>query len=79
MAQQLHHGPYEMVVIVNIASMKFLPFMNMAMWRPAARMTVRSLVRNHAGKRACAGMRHRAGWRRSISDFGGYRALPERP
>jgi hypothetical protein len=44
MAQQLHHGLYGMVVIVNIATMKFLPIMNLAMRRPAAQDGTRSLM-----------------------------------
>jgi hypothetical protein len=50
MAQQLHHSPYEMVVIVPIAIMKFLPIMKTGMRAPAARETRRSLMRKGAGK-----------------------------
>ena len=57
MAQQLHHSLYEMVVIAHIGSMKFLPIMKTGVRRPAARATVRSLMRNRAGKAPCVGAR----------------------
>ncbi|MFK4498745.1 hypothetical protein ABIF86_003036 [Bradyrhizobium japonicum] len=78
MAQQLHRSLYEMVVIARIGSMKFLPIMNIGMRPPAARVTVRSLMRNRAGKATCGGERQRVCWRRSILDFGGHRAWRER-
>jgi hypothetical protein len=78
MAQQLHRSLYEMVVIARIGSMKFLPIMNIGMRPPAARVTVRSLMRNRAGKATCVGARQRVCWRRSILDFGGHRAWRER-
>ncbi|MGD5648107.1 hypothetical protein QUS91_22520, partial [Xanthomonas citri pv. citri] len=69
---------YEMVVIARIGSMKFLPIMNIAMRRPAARVTVRSHVRNRADEPTCIGARQHGCWRRSISDFGGERVWQER-
>jgi hypothetical protein len=63
-----------MVVIVNIAIIKFLPIMNIAMRQPAARDSVRSLMRNRASKLPRGGGCQRPCWRRSISDFGGHRA-----
>jgi hypothetical protein len=68
-----------MVVIVNIGIIKFLPIMNMAMRQPAARDSVRSLMRNCAGKSPRASACQRSFRRRSISDFGGHRARAERP
>jgi hypothetical protein len=74
MAQQLHRSLYEMVVIARIGSMKFLPIMNIAMRRPAAHETVRSLVRNYAGKPTRAFAGQCGCWRRSILHFGDHRA-----
>jgi len=68
-----------MVVIVNIGIIKFLPIMNIAMRQPAARDSFRGLMRNRAGTSPCAGVRQYQFWRRSISDFGGYRAWAKRP
>jgi hypothetical protein len=73
MAQQLHHSPYEMVVIVIIRNMNFLPIMKTGMPRPAAPATSRSLMRNRAGKSRCDAVRPYFRGRKTISDFGGDR------
>ncbi|QHP70657.1 hypothetical protein EI171_27250 [Bradyrhizobium sp. LCT2] len=74
MTQQLHRSLYGMVIIARIGSMKFLPIMNGGMRRPAARNGIRRLVRNRAGKPPRAGRHRFMRWKKSISDFGGYRA-----
>jgi len=48
------------------------------MRRPAARVTVRSHVRNCADEPTCIGALQRGCWRQPISDFGGQRAWQER-
>ncbi|MCK1386463.1 hypothetical protein [Bradyrhizobium sp. 21] len=74
MAQQLHRSLYEMVVIARIGSMKFLPFMNIAMPWPAARQPLRNLVRKPAGKTPCIAEHPYFCGRISVPDFGGDRA-----
>ncbi|MCK1473353.1 hypothetical protein ABIB06_004587 [Bradyrhizobium sp. LB8.2] len=74
MAQQLHRSLYEMVVIARIGSMKFLPFMNIAMPRPAAGQPLRNLMRKRAGKTPCIAVHPYFCGRISFSDFGGDRA-----
>ncbi|WP_441235901.1 hypothetical protein [Bradyrhizobium sp. 930_D9_N1_4] len=74
MAQQLHRSLYEMVVIIIVRNMNFLPIMNAAMRRPVARRTVRSLVRKRAGKTPCIAAHPYVYGRRSFSDFGGDRS-----
>ncbi|MDN3273528.1 hypothetical protein QWJ07_04675 [Frankia sp. RB7] len=74
MAQQLHHSPYRMVVIVIIRNMNFLPIMKTGMQRPAALATRRSLMRNRAGKSRRDAVRPYFCGRRTISDFDGDRA-----
>jgi hypothetical protein len=64
-----------MVVIVIIRNMNFLPIMKTGMPRPAAPAARRSLMRNRAGKSRCDAVRpYFCGWK-TISDFGGDRAL----
>jgi hypothetical protein len=74
MTEQLHRGLYGMVVVGRIGSMKFLPIMNVELRQPAARETLRSLVRKRAGKMPCAGARRFTRREKSILDFGGYPA-----
>jgi hypothetical protein len=68
-----------MVVIVNIASTKFLPFMNIGMEAAAAQKTLRSPMRKRAGKSPCIAVHPYFCGRISFSDFGGHRAWAERP
>jgi hypothetical protein len=77
MAQQLHHSPYDMFVIVPIASMNFLPIMKIGVRAAAARVILRSQMRNRAGKSRCDAVRPYFCERRTISDFGGDRAWPD--
>ncbi len=66
MAQQLHHSPYEMVVIARIGSMKFLPIMNIGAQKRAARKLRCSLVRNPATKSTTGVGAGRCGCRRGL-------------
>jgi hypothetical protein len=67
-----------MVVIVIIRNMNFLPIMKIAMRRPAARKTLRSLMRNGAGKSTRIVARPYICGRKSIFDFGGDSASRDR-
>jgi hypothetical protein len=57
MAQQLHHSPYDMSVIAAIANMKFLPIMKIGVRAAAARVILRSPMRNRADKSRCDAVR----------------------
>ncbi|MBK3663579.1 hypothetical protein JJE66_20445 [Bradyrhizobium diazoefficiens] len=78
MTQQLHRSPYGMVVIVIIRNMNFLPIMKIAMRTPAARETLRSLMRNGAGKSPRIAAHPYIRGRESIFDFGGDSASRDR-
>ncbi|WP_426609078.1 hypothetical protein [Bradyrhizobium sp. McL0616] len=71
MAQQRHRSLYKMVVIVIFGNMNLLPIMNIGVQSPAARETVRSPVRNCAGKMTRARVQARTRPGKSILDFGG--------
>jgi hypothetical protein len=71
MTQQLHRGLYGMVVIVIIGNMNLLPIMNIGVQRPAARESLRSPMRNRAGKIPRADVQARTAPGKSILDFGG--------
>jgi len=66
-----------MVVIVNIAIMKFLPFMNMGVPRSAARVIRRGLMRNRAGKTLHGALHPCFYGGISLLDFGGDPAWPD--
>ncbi|WP_145659467.1 hypothetical protein [Bradyrhizobium stylosanthis] len=72
MAEQIHRGLYEMVVIARVGSMKFLPFMNRRVRRPAARDGIRSQMLNSAGKTRVSGFRRCGCAGKSVLDFGRY-------
>ncbi|MET3906833.1 hypothetical protein ABID59_001164 [Bradyrhizobium sp. S3.3.6] len=74
MAQQLHHSPYDMFVIALMANMKFLPIMKTGVRAAAARVILRSPMRNRAGKSRRDAVRRYFCGNRTIPDFGCDRA-----
>jgi len=73
-AEQLHRGLYEMVVIARVGSMKFLLFMNGRVRRAAARDGIRSRMLIAAGKACVFGRPPMGGAGKLVLDFGSYGA-----